>query len=117
MGYSPWGRKELDTTECLTLSLFFTTLDIVGSKVRRHNYILTQPSEKGLVKDVIYDYVYIKNVTRNKNGSMCNGNSEEGMISSGRLNPVEITASELFPEGWGSGEEMFMPSAHVESTC
>lgn len=42
---------------------------------------------------------------------------EERMISSGRLNLVEITASELFPEGWGSGEEMFMPSAHVESTC
>ena len=48
---------------------------------------------------------------------MCNGNSEEGMISSGRLNLMEITASELFPEGWGSGEKMFMPSAHVESTC
>ena len=39
------------------------------------------------------------------------------MISSGRLNLMEITASELFPEGWGSGEKMFMPSAHVESTC
>ena len=26
MGYSPWGRKELDTTERLTLSLFFTLL-------------------------------------------------------------------------------------------
>ena len=61
MGYSPWGLKELDTTECLTLSFFFTTLDIVGSKGRiRHNYIFTQPSEKGLVKDVIYDYVSLK---------------------------------------------------------
>ena len=48
---------------------------------------------------------------------MCNGNSEEGMISSGRLNLEEITASELLLEGWGSGEEMFMPSARVESTC
>ena len=60
MGYSPWGLKQLDMTECLTLSLFFTALDIVGSKVRiRHNYILTQPSETGLVKDVACDYVYI----------------------------------------------------------
>ncbi|CAI9164332.1 unnamed protein product [Rangifer tarandus platyrhynchus] len=100
------------------LSLFFTALEIVGSKVRiRHNYILTQPSEKGLVKGVVSGYVHIKNVACNKNGSMCNGSSEEGMISSGRLNLVEITASELFLEDWGSGEEMFMPSAHVESTC
>ena len=28
MGYSPWGRKELDTTEKLTLSLF---LNVHGS--------------------------------------------------------------------------------------
>ena len=26
-GYSPWGHKELDTTECLTLSLFHSLLE------------------------------------------------------------------------------------------
>ena len=26
VGYSPWGPKELDTTDCLTLSLFLTFL-------------------------------------------------------------------------------------------
>ena len=26
-GYSPWGHKEPDTTECLTLSLFTSTFD------------------------------------------------------------------------------------------
>lgn len=42
---------------------------------------------------------------------------KERMISSGRLDLVEKTASELLLEGWGFGEEMFMLGAHVESTC
>ena len=28
MGYSPWGHRELDTTEPLTLSLFMFTVNI-----------------------------------------------------------------------------------------
>ena len=41
MGYSPWGRKESDTTERLTLSLsvlipVFATGGVAGPYISRH---------------------------------------------------------------------------------
>lgn len=42
---------------------------------------------------------------------------KERTISSGRLDLMEKTASELLLEGWGFGEETFTLGAHVESTC
>ena len=41
-GYSPWGRKESNRTESLTLSLsfFFTLGTVISREVQKFRYIL-----------------------------------------------------------------------------
>ena len=55
MGYSPWGRKELDTTEChhrpsplITISLFAMTVDpfLFCEEVYLYLFFFSDPTHK-----------------------------------------------------------------------
>ena len=48
MDYNPWGHKELDTTEQLSLSLFLAQLDLCSGASSLLTRVKWQPSERCL---------------------------------------------------------------------
>ena len=59
MGYSPWGRKELDMAEWLSLSLLdqITNRDLLYSTGNYTQYFVITYKEKESEKEYIYMYV------------------------------------------------------------